>query len=144
MKSGIQGSTSVDVKTKKRRTLTISLIFISLVVFAGLGVVIKLLFFSNPNAVEWKADTSAFSQSDRQEIMSAVRPQLSSISNTYHQFDIVSADRQGAWADLGMFVYQQGSPVGTEPIFVIALKTNGNWSVWTPSSPQFCTYLRAC
>jgi hypothetical protein len=126
-------------------------LFLAFFLVLAAGVVVVAVYLHNKAStdvtIKWQASSSSISQQDRQDIQSKWKAVLlSSNSNSLagHEFTIVDARRQGSWATFSAEerVSSDGQPISPEPMFFLAHQQGNTWTVWIPSSPDFCNELK--
>jgi hypothetical protein len=121
------------------------LALLALCLIIGTSAIIIHLRSSSVPTVVWKVSSKDFSSQEQNDLTAAMKIAFGGItkqSPSIDTFSITSADRNGDWV-----VYyatpQEGSKViGTQPMFFIAHREQGNWLVWLGTSPQFCAKLK--
>lgn len=139
------------MKKLSRRWLIVSLTALLILLVGGGATFVLLRSHSTASpphiSIVWQVSTSAFSQQDQQAIQTAFIAALMAAdgaSITGDTFTIIDAERQDDWADLSANEQTSANtqPIATEPIFFLAHVQRTTWSVWLPTSPDFCDQLK--
>ena len=124
------------------------ILLIIFVILIGVGVM-GIYFLNRASAdvtIIWQSSPASFTQQDKQGIQDGLKSELIAANPgtiVGHEFTIIDAKRQGDWAIFSASerASQDAQPIPTEPLFFLAHQQGTTWTVWLPSSPNFCDQL---
>ena len=136
-----------ESRTSWRSSRFLLIILVVFIVLIGVVLAVGYVRSRTDITTVWQASVTSFAQQDQQEIQTALKSSLFSSNPgriTGHEFTIIDAQRQGDWAifSANQHVSHDAQPMPTEPLFFLAHQQGTTWTVWLPSSPDFCDQLK--
>ncbi len=121
--------------------------FLVLIAVVAVAIVYLHHNVSTDITIKWQYSSSSLTPQDQQDIQTAWKAVLLAPNPNRlagHEFSIVDTRRQGSWAIFSAEerVNSGTQPSPTEPMFFLAHQQGNTWTVWIPSSPDFCNELK--